>query len=211
MIAGSRPTLNAARRLRTSGIGAIRLDSRIGSSGVIDIVMGRAHGIGIPPPFEAAVKSMEREIMRFLMRSTGDREDAMDLFQETWLRAYRAYPTLQSEDGLRPWIFRIASNLCRNRARDRMRRGRVIANQTADGAAPADGASNQPGAGPEGALHLKRAISRLPGKQGQALMMRKFAGLEYTEIGTALDCSAESARASVYQAVKKLKKLRLEE
>ena len=35
---------------------------------------------------------MEREIMRFLMRSTGDREDAMDLFQETWLRAYRAYP-----------------------------------------------------------------------------------------------------------------------
>ena len=61
---------------------------------------------------------MEREIMRFLMRSTGDREDAMDLFQETWLRAYRAYPTLQSEDGLRPWIYRIASNLCRNRARD---------------------------------------------------------------------------------------------
>ena len=88
----------------------------------------------LPPPFEEAVKSMEREIMRFLMRSTGDREDAMDLFQETWLRAYRAYPTLQSEDGLRPWIYRIASNLCRNRARDRMRRGRVIANASADGA-----------------------------------------------------------------------------
>ncbi len=154
---------------------------------------------------------MEREIMRFLMRSTGDREDAMDLFQETWLRAYRAYPTLQSEDGLRPWIFRIASNLCRNRARDRMRRGRVIASETADGAAPADNAPNRLDGGPEGALHLKRAIARLPGKQGQALMMRKFAGLEYAEIGTALNCSAESARASVYQAVKKLKKLRLDE
>jgi len=36
-------------------------------------------------------------------------------------------------------------------------------------------------------------------------MMRKFAGLEYAEIGTALNCSAESARASVYQALKKLK------
>jgi RNA polymerase sigma-70 factor (ECF subfamily) len=173
--------------------------------------MAKAYEIGIPPPFEEAVKSMEREIMRFLMRSTGDREDAMDLFQETWIRAYRAYPTLQSEDGLRPWIYRIASNLCRNRARDRMRRGRVIANETADGAAPADNAPNQLNGGPEGALHLKRAISRLPGKQGQALMMRKFAGLEYAEIGTALNCSAESARASVYQAVKKLKKLRLDE
>ena len=86
----------------------------------------------LPPPFEEAVKTMEREIMRFLMRSTGDRDDAMDLFQETWLRAYRAYPTLQSEDGLRPWIFRIASNLCRNRARDRMRRGRVISHESVD-------------------------------------------------------------------------------
>ncbi len=162
----------------------------------------------LPPPFEEAVKSMEREIMRFLMRSTGDREDAMDLFQETWLRAYRAYPTLQSEDGLRPWVYRIASNLCRNRARDRMRRGRVIANASADGGAQAERAPNHLNGGPEGALHLKRAISRLPGKQGQALMMRKFAGLEYTEIGTALNCSAESARASVYQA---LKKLRLDE
>ena len=55
---------------------------------------------------------------------------------------------------------------------------------------------------------MKRSIARLPGKQGQALMMRKFAGLEYAEIGTALNCSAESARACVYQA---LKKLRLEE
>ena len=163
----------------------------------------------LPPPFEEAVKTMEREIMRFLVRSTGDREDAMDLFQETWLRAYRSYPTLQSEDGLRPWIYRIASNLCRNRARDRMRRGRVIASESAGDAELCNRNPHQlNGSGPEGALHLKRSIARLPGKQGQALMMRKFAGLEYAEIAAALDCSAESARASVYQA---LKKLRLEE
>ncbi len=164
----------------------------------------------LPPPFEDAVKSMEREIMRFLVRSTGDRDDAMDLFQETWLRAYRAYPTLQSEDGLRPWVFRIASNLCRNRARDRMRRGRVISSESSFGDDPtiAERAPHHLNGGPEGALHLKRSIARLPGKQGQALMMRKFAGLEYAEIATALNCSAESARASVYQA---LKKLRLEE
>ena len=125
MIAGSREARNAACRLR--------FDSRIGLSGVIDSVMGRTYELRIPPPFDVAVKSMEREIMRFLMRSTGDREDAKDLFQETWLRAYRSYPTLKSEDGLRPWIFRIASNLCRNRVRDRMRRTRVIINASANG------------------------------------------------------------------------------
>ena len=180
-------------------------DSRIGLSGVIDIVMGKAYELRIPPPFEVAVKSMEREIMRFLMRSTGDREDAKDLFQETWLRAYRAYPTLRSEDGLRPWIFRIASNLCRNRVRDRMRRTRVIINASANGVELRDCASSTTRGGPENALHLKRSIARLPGKQGQALMMRKFAGLEYAEIGAALNCSVESARASVYQALQKLK------
>src|ERR1700674_3147592 len=162
----------------------------------------------LPPPFEDAVKTMEREIMRFLMRSTGDREDAMDLFQETWLRAYRAYPTLQSEDGLRPWIFRIASNLCRNRARDRMRRGRVISHDSADSESLEYRAPHHLNGGAEGALHLKRSIARLPGKQGQALMMRKFAGLEYAEIGAALNCSIESARASVYQALRKLKEIK---
>lgn len=161
----------------------------------------------LPPPFEEAVKTMEREIMRFLMHSTGNRDDAMDLFQETWLRAYRAYPTLRSEDGLRPWIFRIASNLCRNRARDRMRRGRVFssADTNGNGDGSAIGESTARHGGVDGALHLKTAIARLPGKQGQALLMRKFAGLEYSEIGVALNCSAESARASVYQALKKLK------
>src|ERR1700680_1967011 len=82
----------------------------------------------LPPPFDEAMRRHEREIMRYLLRSTHEREDALDLFQETWLRAYRAYPQLDSVKGLRPWLFRIATNLCRNRARDNMRRARVISN-----------------------------------------------------------------------------------
>ena len=54
-------------------------------------------------------------------------------------------------------------------------------------------------------LELKSAIAGLPDKQRQALVMRKFGGLEYDAIAAALDCSPESARAGVYQALKKLK------
>ena len=61
---------------------------------------------------------------------------------------------------------------------------------------------------PEAAINLRRALKSLPGKQGRAFLMRKFAGFEYHEIGATLDCSPESARASVYQALKKLKTLR---
>jgi len=159
----------------------------------------------LPPPFEEAMRSLERSIMRFLLHATGDREDSLDLFQETWLRAYRAYPTLKSKDGLKPWVFRIAVNLCRNRARDRMRRARVISSDGHDFAALSERAASSRRGSLDGLLGLKRELARLPGKQGQALMMRKFAGLEYDEIATALQCSPESARASVYQALKKLK------
>ncbi len=164
-----------------------------------------SHRLNVPPPFEDAMKSLEHEVMRFLLRTTGDREDSLDLFQETWLRAYRAYARLESADGLRPWVFRIAGNLCRNRARDRARRARVIAS---DGRDPAEAAELPVAAirdSPENAISLRRALRALPGKQGRAFLMRKFAGFDYREIAAALGCSPESARASVYQALKKLR------
>ena len=157
--------------------------------------------LDLPPPFDEAVARYERELMRFLLRTTRDHDDALDLFQETWLRAYRAWPKLESAAGLRPWLYRIATNLCLNRARDRMRRARVIGDEELDlarGPASSDGAH-------EGVLHLKAVISRLPHNQREALVMRKFGGLEYAEIATALGCSSDSARAGVYQALKKLK------
>jgi RNA polymerase sigma-70 factor (ECF subfamily) len=170
--------------------------------------MGTRATLNLPPPFDDAMKALEREIMRFLLRSTGDREDSLDLFQETWLRAYRAYPTLRSGDGLRPWVFRIATNLCRNRARDRMRRARVIA---PDGGAEIDGAASPSyanGRAPETLMNFRQAIARLPPRQSRALAMRKLEGREYSEIAAALECSPQSARATVYQALRKLKEQR---
>src|SRR5262249_25270038 len=87
--------------------------------------MGR-HRLQVPLPFEEIMRRHEREILRYLLRVSGDREDAADLFQETWLRAYRAYPRLGSESGVRPWMYAIATNLCRNRARHSVSHSRVV-------------------------------------------------------------------------------------
>jgi RNA polymerase sigma-70 factor (ECF subfamily) len=156
---------------------------------------------GLPPPFEETMQRYERAIMRFILRTTGDREDALDLFQETWLRAYRAYPKLDDADGIRAWIYRIASNLCLNRRRDRARRARVIVDEEVPETHPARAV----GGAHDGVIHLRTAIERLPSKQRQALLLRKFGGLEYDEIGVTLGCSNEAARADVYQAVKKIR------
>src|SRR5215469_11479462 len=163
-------------------------------------VMDAKSKLNLPPPFDDAIRRHEHEIMRFILRATGDRDDALDLFQETWLRAYRSYRQLDSAEGLRPWLFRIASNLCLNRKRDRARRARIITDTVP---CEADARAAQPMY--ESALHLKSMLRRLPNKQRQALVMRKLAGLEYREIALALECSEEAARAGVYLAMKKLK------
>jgi RNA polymerase sigma factor (sigma-70 family) len=164
------------------------------------LVMDAKAKLNLPPPFDEAINRHEREIMRFILRATGDRDDALDLFQETWLRAYRSYRLLDSAEGLRPWLFRIASNLCLNRKRDRARRARVIADVEFNEDHAASAAPMH-----DSALHLKSMLRRLPNKQRQALMMRKLGGLDYGEIAAALECSEEAARAGVYLAMKKLK------
>jgi RNA polymerase sigma-70 factor, ECF subfamily len=161
----------------------------------------------LPLPFEEIMQRHQREIMRYLLRLSSNREDAADLFQETWLRAYRAYPRLEPEDSVRPWLYTIASNLWRNRARDSARRTRVLIPDEKQLPA-ADAKDHRSDHENEGyaAVHLRELIAALPAKQQQALHLRYFAGLDYAEIANVIDCSEESARANVSQAMRKLKK-----
>jgi len=162
----------------------------------------------VPPPFEELMRRHERGIMRFLLRATGHREDAADLFQETWLRAYRAYPRLAPDADARPWLYAIAANLWRNRARDGARRARVIVTQAHEcAAAPGPEKNSRTPHENEAyaAIHLREQIAALPVKQREALYLRYIAGLEYAEIGAAMKCSEMAARANVSQAARKLK------
>ncbi len=77
-----------------------------------------------------------------------------------------------------------------------LRDGAIQARSEADAALPGAGLT---------LAHLRRAIDKLPHKQRAALVMRKFAGLDYGEIAAQLGCSGESARANVSQALRKLK------
>ena len=164
----------------------------------------------LPHPFEQIMQRHEREIMRYLLRVSGDRDDAADLFQETWLRAYRAYPRLEPESEVRPWLYAIAVNLCRNRARDGARRARVIV--TDDEEHPAGdtmGNARRLLNENEGyaAIRMRELISALPPKQSEALHLRYFTGLNYAQIAVAMDCSEQGARANVSQAVRKFKSM----
>ena len=155
--------------------------------------------------FESVVSAHHAEIFRYLQRVIGRAGDADDLSQETFLRAYRAYGSLPGEANLRAWLFAIATNLAKNhfRAETRRRRAygevRASMRETVEAAPEAELVSRETGA------LVERIVRRLPLKQRLAFTQRKIHGLDYEAIGRSLNCSAESARAHVFQAVRKIR------
>jgi RNA polymerase sigma factor (sigma-70 family) len=140
---------------------------------------------------------------------TWNRDDAADLFQETWLRAYRAYPRLKPDSDARAWLYSIALNLCRNRARDGIRRAQVIVSEKTQSARAENGAAEFASGQDDGfaAIHLRELLARLPARQREAVQLRYFAGLDYAQIAAAMGGSQQSARANVSQAMRKLKSM----
>jgi len=157
-------------------------------------------------PFEAVVATHHAEIHRYLVRTTSRSGDADDLSQETFVRAYRAYQALPPDANVRAWLFAIATNLCRNHFRSEKRRRQAMAVAAAN-------ASERGTAWPEGeaianqaSARLDRIVAALPLKQRLAFTLRKVHELEYETIAESLQCSAESARAHVFQALKKIRR-----
>ena len=156
--------------------------------------------------FEAVVAMHHAEIYRYLARVTRRPSDADDLSQETFLRAYRAHAALPPGSNVRAWLFTIATNLCRNHWWAEARRRRAQEAMTYQ-------AEREETTGPEGEAVVQQAngrlaeiVAMLPLKQRLAFTMRKVHELDYDVIGQSLECSGESARAHVFQALRKIRR-----
>jgi RNA polymerase sigma-70 factor (ECF subfamily) len=156
-------------------------------------------------PFEAVMTAHHAEIYRYLRRVTFRSAEAEDLSQETFLRAFRAYRALPGDANVRAWLFAIATNLFRNSLRSAKRRR--AAHDTIKGHGRDESAD-----GPEGAALFNEAraavedvIGTLPAKQRAAFVLRKVHELPYEDIAESLGCSADSARAHVFQAFRKIR------
>jgi RNA polymerase sigma factor (sigma-70 family) len=145
------------------------------------------------PPFERFYEQHREEIFGFLVRRLG-RDRAEDAFQETFLRALRAYSNLRHGEHLRAWAYTIASRI----AIDDVRRRR-----------PTDELSE------EAIWHedarpafeeLAPLTDGLPPKERAAVVLRYGYGLGYDEIGGALDTSEAAARQAASAGVRRLRK-----
>lgn len=154
------------------------------------------------PDFETLVELHSGELCAYLWRLTGDEADARDCLQDTFLRAFRAYDRLQDFSNLRAWLYKIATNTARTQhARDHRRQAEPLLDPIASGEKAVEVQVMEK----TQLAEVKQAVMELPVRQRAALMMRKYQELEYSEIAEILECSEDSARANVYQALKKLR------
>jgi RNA polymerase sigma-70 factor (ECF subfamily) len=163
------------------------------------------------PSFVEVITQHQKAVYGYLLSFTRNHHDAQDLFQDTFLRAYRAYAALPPDADLRAWLMRIAVNLSKNYVRARQRRSRVLVDggqlQAADDIGQSQVITDTESTmiSRETAQLLLASIESLPFRQRTALVQRQFEGLDYQAIAANLDCSQESARAHVYQALRKLR------
>lgn len=144
--------------------------------------------------FADLLERHEREIFAYALRLTGDRDEADDVYQDTFLAAFRAWPPPRRGQE-RAWLYRIATNKVIDRARRARRLVRIdddlrLAAPERDGTSMAD---------------LRTAVRVLPAGQRAAFVLRKLQGLAYADVARVLECSEEAARSRVAEAMKKVK------
>src|SRR3712207_6809650 len=143
--------------------------------------------------FDETLARYGAEIYRFALHLTRNRADADDLYQETALKAYRAWDRLPCDANHRAWLYRIASNTFLSDKRKSARLRSLDAAGTADTIPAAS--RDDDGRLDAGNLlrEVEAFIETLPPKQRIALVQRKYLEMGYPDIAASLNCSEEAA------------------
>lgn len=168
--------------------------------------------------FEQLMLDNQDRVYTLCLRMTGNREDALDLAQETFLNAWRGLSSFQGNSSFSTWVYRLASNACIDFLRKRKRRQQgesphSLDDEEAPLPEPAD-----PRGSPEEELErreLRRAVERglqaLPDHHRQVLVMRELSGMSYQEIGAVLDLDLGTVKSRIARARLALKKFLVQE
>jgi RNA polymerase sigma-70 factor (ECF subfamily) len=163
------------------------------------------HRGGDPAAFEDLVAAYGSSLYTLAFRLVGSHEEAEDLYQDVLWKVCRALGRFRGEASLRTWIFRIAVNAARNRARwwSRVKRGHAVSLDAfeEDSRAPSDRfPDSRPGPeasayGHEIQARMHRELQRLPWSQRVVVVLRDVDGMEYREIAGTLGISLGTVKS----------------
>ena len=162
--------------------------------------------------FEALVVAYQKQVYNLALRTVGNEEDAADMTQEVFLRAYRALGTFRGESKFSVWLYRLTTNVCIDFLRSRRRHPTVSLTASEDDdeqpqfELPADES-----VGPEQQLtrsEMRRSVARgldsLPDDARKILILRELDGLSYAEIGKVLHLEAGTVKSRLFRARRRL-------
>jgi len=162
--------------------------------------------------FNQLVTRWERPVYALAYRTLGREEDARDVVQEAFLRAFRGLKGFKGEAKFSSWLYRITLNLCRDWIR-RERRAPIV--QVPEGTDPVDLADERVAptesveelvARREMTSAVARAMAELPEEQRTAIMLKEYHGLTFQEIAEMLDCPLSTVKTRLYQGLSVLRR-----
>ncbi|MGH7407025.1 MAG: sigma-70 family RNA polymerase sigma factor [Candidatus Methylomirabilales bacterium] len=173
--------------------------------------MDRARA-GEAAAFEALVKRHQAAAFALAYQMVRHREDAQDIAQEAFVRAFRGLRDFQGQAAFKTWLHRIVVNLALDALR---RRGRQPAAAYDDAREPGEEAREEAGTrpdeDPERALQareareaIRMALEELPAPQRAALLLREVEGLSYQEIAEVLECAVGTVMSRLHYARRRL-------
>jgi RNA polymerase sigma factor (sigma-70 family) len=142
-----------------------------------------------------------RQIFNFCLHRLGNREEAEDAAQTTFLNAFRSIQRGVTPELEQAWLFKIAENVCLTRHRSAFRRRRVESPSDLD---VLQEVVPSPQRDAETLIRLSDALSEMPDQQRRALLLREWQGLSYREIADELDLSQPAVETLLFRARRSL-------
>ncbi len=157
--------------------------------------------------FDLLVARYQHRIIKLISRYVRDRDDAMDVAQEAFIKAYRALANFRGESAFYTWLYRIAINTAKNHLTALARRPREASLTNADGEEISLDELQQENETPEKLLLVEEikntvfaTIEGLQEDLRMAIMLREIDGLSYEEIATAMACPVGTVRSRIFRA-----------
>jgi len=161
--------------------------------------------------FNELILRWERPIFALAYRTIGREEDARDVCQETFLRAFRALPGFRGQAKFSSWLYRIAINLCRDWMRKERRTPVVQAPEGVDlldlavAAEPSESIEDLV-ARKALSRQVELAMAKLPEEQRTAIILKEYHGMTFQEIADLAGCPLSTVKTRLYQGLTVLRR-----
>ncbi len=147
--------------------------------------------------FNLLILQWEKPIYNFIYRLINDREEAMDLCQDSFLKAYRELATLKDRDRFSAWLYRIAHNTCYSRLRKDI--GKTFVELDPDVGAQRSHVVNR--------LAIEKALQYLPEEQRETVVLKVFHELKFEEIAEIQGAPVSTVKSRLYMGFEKLRSI----